>query len=213
MLTVHHLGMSQSDRIVWLCEELGLAYELKRYERDPVTRAAPPEYKALHPFGTAPVIEDGDLVLAESSAIVEYLCRVHGGGRLLRGPEHPDYADFLFWFHFANGSVLPAAMMDMAPMLLGVDPALAKRQAMGDRSDKAFAMAETRLGEADYFGGDALSAADIMMFFTLTTMRRFTGRDIAPYPNIRAYIQRVSARPALQRAMAKAEPDLPLLVD
>ena len=107
MLTVHHLGKSQSERIVWLCEELGIPYELKRYARDPVTVLAPPEYRALHPIGAAPVITDGDLVLAESGAIVEYIIARHGGHRLALGPSHPDFASCLYWFHFANGTLQP----------------------------------------------------------------------------------------------------------
>ena len=213
MLIVHHLGLSQSDRIVWLCEELGLPYELRRYDRDPHTKAAPPEYKELHPFGTAPVIQDGDLTLAESGAIIEYLCRVHADGRLLLGPDHPEYANFLFWFHFANGSVLPAVMMEMAAVWLGVEPDAAKAHPAGSRTDKSFAMAEQRLGETAFFAGDELSAADIMMLFTLTTMRRFAPRDMAPYPNIRAYLKRVGTRPAYRSAMEKADPGVPLLVD
>src|SRR5919204_1270708 len=104
MLTVHHLGRSQSERIVWLCEELGLDYVLRRYERDPVTRLAPPEYKALHPIGTAPVITDGELVLGESGAIIEYILARYGKGRLARSLGHPEYANYLYWLHFANGS-------------------------------------------------------------------------------------------------------------
>ncbi|RYD84636.1 MAG: glutathione S-transferase family protein [Sphingomonadales bacterium] len=214
MLIVHHLGVSQSDRIVWLCEELELPYELRRYDRDPVTMAAPPEYKALHPFGTAPVITDGDLVLGESTAIVEYLCRTYAGGRLLVGPDDPEYANFLFWFHFANGSILPAVMMEMAAVMFGVEPAKAAAHPAGSsRTDKAYAMADIRLGEADYFAGDALSAADIMMVFTLTTMRRFAARDIAPYPNIHTYLKRIGARAAYRRAMEKADPGVPLMLD
>src|SRR5438477_10826023 len=95
MLTVHHLGKSQSERIVWLCEELGIPYELKIYDRDPVTRLAPPEYKALHPIGAAPVITDGDVVLAESGAIIEYIVARYGKGRLVLSPDHPDYAQFV----------------------------------------------------------------------------------------------------------------------
>src|SRR4051812_43586247 len=101
MLTVHHLGRSQSERIVWLCEELGLQYELKRYKRDPVTRLAPPEYKALHPIGTAPVITDGELVLAESGAIIEYIIAKYGAGRLARPKGHAEFASYLYWLHFA----------------------------------------------------------------------------------------------------------------
>ena len=119
MLTVHHLGISQSERIVWLCEEIDLPYRLLRYERDPVTRMAPPEYRALHPFGTAPVITDGDLVLAESGAIIEYLLARYGRGRLTVAPERPGFADYLFWFHFANGSLMPSMMVDIIAMLAG----------------------------------------------------------------------------------------------
>src|SRR6186713_2601892 len=103
MLTIHHLGYSQSERIVWLCEELGIRYELRRYQRDAVTRLSPPELKRLHPLGAAPLIEDGNLLLAESAAIVEYIIVKHGGGRLRLNPEHPDYAAYLHWFHFSNG--------------------------------------------------------------------------------------------------------------
>ena len=109
MLTVHHLGKSQSERIVWLCEELAIPYELKRYTRDAVTMLAPADYKALHPIGAAPVITDGDLVLAESGAIVDYIMAKYGNGRLALTADDPGFAQFLYWFHFANGT-LQAAM-------------------------------------------------------------------------------------------------------
>ena len=107
MLKIHHLGHSQSERIVWLCEELELPYELHKHTRDAVTRLSPPALKAMHPLGSAPLIEDGDLLLAESAAIVEYIIVKHGGGRLKPGPEHADYAEFLYWFHFSNGNLQP----------------------------------------------------------------------------------------------------------
>jgi glutathione S-transferase len=110
MLKIHHLGRSQSERIVWLCEELGLAYEMQRHTRDAVTGPLAAGTQALHPLGAAPLIEDGDTVLAESAAIVEYIIVKHGGGRLKPGPEHPDYAAFLYWFHFSNGSLQPVLM-------------------------------------------------------------------------------------------------------
>jgi glutathione S-transferase len=205
MLTVHHLGLSQSERIIWLCEELGLPYELIRYEREP-SMAAPAAYKALHPVGTAPIITDGDLVLAETCAIVEYIARKYGNGRLILGPEHPDFAAYLFWFHYANGSVLPAFMMDMTAKRLGAEPA-------SSRTDIAFALVEKRLGEAKYFAGDEFTAADILMGFPLTRARGFSGRDLAQMPNLRAYLQRIGARPAFQTAMAKAEPNMPPQLD
>src|ERR1044072_630618 len=112
MLTVHHLGISQSERIVWLCEEPGIPYEMIRYERDPQTRLAPANYKALHPFGTAPVITDGDLVLGESGAIIDYIVAKYGAGRLSVAPTEPNFPEYLYWYHFANGSLMPAAMLD-----------------------------------------------------------------------------------------------------
>jgi glutathione S-transferase len=205
MLIVHHLGISQSDRIVWLCEELGIPYELIRYARDPVTRMAPPEYRALHPFGTAPVITDGDVVLGESGAIIEYIIAKYGDGRLKHEVDHPAFADYLFWFHFANGSVMPSSMVDLAARMLGAGPT-GPLAALRERSDRAFAMIESRLGEVPYFAGAEFTAADIIMLFPLSTMREFAPRDLTPFPHTRAYLARIAARPAYQRAMAKADP-------
>ena len=206
MLVVHHLGISQSDRIVWLCEELGLEYELIRYERDPVTRLAPASYRALHPSGTAPVITDGDLVLAESGAIVEYIARRHGGGRLFVSPDQANFADFLYWFHFANGSMMPAATIPLVAQMAGGGGDVAT--AFSDRLDRNYAMLEERLGAVSWLAGNDFTAADIMIAFPLTTMRLFAPRDLAPYPNIIAYLARLAARPAFQRAMEKADPGL-----
>jgi len=212
MIKIHHLGHSQSERILWLCEELGLPYRLQHYTRDPVTRLSPPELLALHPLGAAPVLEDGDLLLAESAAIVEYLIGRHGAGRLKPGPEHPDYAAFLYWFHFANGNLQPTLLRLMAVgrAVAGSDhPVLA---ATRDRFARLMALMETRLAEVPWLAGDDFSAADIMNVFSLTTMRLFMPVDLAPYPNIRAYLQRIGERPAYRRAMAKGDPDLvPLL--
>ena len=211
MLTVHHLGVSQSERIVWLCEELEIPYELVRYERDPVTRAGPAAYRALTPFGTAPVITDGDLVLGESGAIVEYVIAIHGGGRLAVPPGAPNFADYLFWFHFANGSLMPAGMIELVIRMLGVTEAAGTAAILSQRGDRGFAVLEDRLGTVPYLAGE-FSAADIMTVFALTTMRLFAPRDITPYPNILAYLQRIGARPAFRRAMVKADPDMPILL-
>jgi glutathione S-transferase len=211
MLTVHHLGVSQSDRIVWLCEELEIPYELVRYDRDPITRLAPPAYKALHPSQTAPVITDGAVTLAESGAILDYILAKYGQGRLTVGPGSPNYADYLYWLHYANGSMMPAGMTDLVLRVIGMadNPAAAPLRARGDR---AFDLVEARLGKAPYFAGEAFTAADIMMLFPLTTGRVFIPRDLAPYPNIRAYLKRIGERPAFQRAAKKGDPDLtPLL--
>jgi glutathione S-transferase len=212
VLKVHHLGHSQSERIVWLCEELGLAYELRHYTRDPVTILSPPELKALHPLGAAPVLEDGNLLLAESAAIVEYLIVKHGGGRLKPGPEHPDYASFLYWFHFANGNLQPVMgrLMMVSRVKLAADHPV--QASVRGRLDRVLALVEARLGEAPYLAGSEFTAADIMSVFSLTTMRLFQPVDLTPYPNIRTYLQRIGDRPAYRRAMAKGDPDLtPLL--
>jgi glutathione S-transferase len=206
MLIVHHLGISQSDRIVWLCEELAIPYQLIRYARDPVTRLAPPEYRALHPFGTAPVITDGDLVLGESGAIIDYIIAKYGGGRLALKVDDPAFADYLFWFHFANGSLMPSAMLDLAARMMGGAAPSGPLAALRERSDRAFAMIDSRLATVPYLAGREFTAADIITLFPLTTMREFIPRDLAPFPHIQAYLQKIAARPALQRAMAKADP-------
>ena len=209
MLTVHHLGVSVSERIVWLCEELGLDYALKFYPRAP-SGLAPPEYKALHPAHTSPVITDGDLVLAETGAVIEYIIGVHGGGRLSVAPGAPNFADYLFWLHFANASFMPRIQ---ASRMLAYEALDSGRAAMiRERIDEAWALVEQRLGQAPYFAGEALTAADIIMVFSLTTMRRYIAHDISGYPNILAYLQRIGARPAYQRAMQKGDPGMtPLL--
>ncbi len=210
MLTIHHLRISQSERIVWLCEELGLDYELKLYNRDPETRLAPPELKAIHPMEIAPVITDGDLVLGESGAIVDYIVGKYAPDTpLVPGPDHPDFADHLYWFHFANATFMTNGMMQIAVNFAGAEmpPPLMKRVT------NAWAQIERRLGEADYFGGSALTTADIMMGFQLTTSRAFNGMTIDDKPNLKAYLQRIGARDAYQRAMAKAEPGMPPKLD
>ena len=119
MITVHHLGVSQSERIVWLFEELDIPYQLKRYERDPASGLAPASYKALHPMGIAPVITDCALVLAESGAIIEYVIAKYGNGRLAVASDKPNFADYLFWFHFANGTMMPSQMTVFVASLAG----------------------------------------------------------------------------------------------
>jgi glutathione S-transferase len=206
MLTVHHLGISQSERIVWLCEELGLDYELKRYDRRPEKRLAPDEYKALHPMGIAPVITDGDLVLGESGAICDYICQRYGGGRLIPGRDDPDFADHLFWFHWSNATFMTTLMMQL--VLAGGGEGNPAAAFVEDRSKRGWAMIEARLGQAPFFGGANLTTADIMMVYCLTTSRAFRGTSIDGYPSLRAYLERIGERPAYQRAMSKAEPGM-----
>lgn len=205
MLTVHHLRISQSERIVWLCEELGIEYDLKLYTRREDNRLAPDEYKALHPMGIAPVITDGDLVLGESGAICEYIDRKYGDCRLSPGVDDPDFADHLFWFHFSNATFMTNGMMGLVAQSLGAAEAPAF---VADRVAKAWKLTDARLGEAEFFGGRNLTLADIMMGFNLTTSRAFGGMSLDGFPNIAAYLQRIGQRPAYQRAMAKCEPGM-----
>ena len=206
MLTVHHLGISQSERIVWLCEELGLDYELKRYDRRADNRLAPDAYKALHPMGIAPVITDGDLVLGESGAICDYIRERYGDGRLAPAPDDPDFADHLFWFNWSNGTFMTTLMMQLVLTMGGEgNPAALFVE---DRGKRGWAMVEARLGQAPFFGGANLTTADIMMVYCLTTSRAFRGISIAGFPNLQAYLGRTGARPAYQRAMARAEPGM-----
>ena len=212
MLTVHHLGKSQSERIVWLCEELAIPYALKLYTRDPVTMLSPPELWKVSATGAAPVITEGDIVLAESGAIVEYILAKHGDGRLALGPNHPDFARYLYWLHFANGTLQPVMGRNMILGRLSLtadNPVLVSTRG---RLERALGLVAERLDEAKYLAGSEFTAADIMNVFTLTTMRYFTPVDLAPFPSILAYLQRIAQRPAYQRAMAKGDPDMPLLL-
>jgi glutathione S-transferase len=213
MLTVHHLGKSQSERIVWLCEELGVPYELKRYTRDPATMLAPAEYKALHPIGAAPVITDGELVLAESGAVVDYIVAKYGNGRLVLGPTDPAFAQFLYWLHFANGTLQPGMgrMMILSRLELAKDnPTLL---AMQGRLDRAYDLLDARLREAEYLVGSAFTTADIMTVFSLTTMRYFQPYDLQRCPNVVEYLGRISARAGYRRAMQKGDPGMALLLN
>ena len=207
MITIHHLGVSQSDRIVWLMEELDLPYELKWYDRGE-DFLAPAEYRALHPAGTAPVISDGDLVMAESTAIVEYISQRYGEGKLSVSPEDPDYPHYLFWMQF-NNNLQSALFIKLAAQMSGAEPG-------GDnpiltttlrREEGMYRALEERLGECDYLGGPAFSCADIMSIFNLTSLGMLGAREIdASMPNTKAYMDRVTSRPAYQKAMAIAGP-------
>ena len=204
MLTVHHLRASQSERIVWLCEELELDYDLKLYDRRVDNLMAPDEYKALHPMGIAPVIKDGDLVLAESGAICGYLNRRYGGGRMSPSPDDPDFTDYLFFVHWSNATFMASLMMQLAVTLTG---GMDKPDALfvKERVERSWALAESRVSDSEFFGGRRLTTADILMVYILTTARAFAGVSLDNFPNIKAYLQRIGARPAYQRAMAKAE--------
>jgi glutathione S-transferase len=212
MLTIHHLGISQSDRIIWLCEELGIDYVLQKYDRDPATGAAPAAYKALTPFGTAPVIAHDALVLGESGAIIEYIIHRLGGGRLALTPSDAAYPDYLFWLHFANSSLMSALMVEMIiPAIEPAKPDIA--EALRGRGNRAFGLVEQRLSDAPYFAGNEFTAADIIMAFPLTTMRLFVPREIAAYPKLKAYLAKIAERPAFKRALAVGDPGLRPVID
>ena len=212
MLTVHHLGKSQSERIVWLCEELAIPYELKRYARDPVTILAPADYKALHAIGAAPVITDGDLVLAESGAVVDYIIAKYGDGRLALNSGHRDFAQYLYWFHFANGTLQANMGRNMILNRLKLADDNPVLLATKTRVDRTFDLVEARTREAEYLAGSEFTAADIMMGFSLTTMRYFLPYDLARCPNIVSYLARIGGRPAYRRAMEKGDPGMALLL-
>jgi glutathione S-transferase len=207
MIKIHHLGVSQSDRVVWLMEELEQPYELKWYNRGE-DFLAPPEYRALHPVGTAPIIEDGDLVMAESTAIVEYLSQRYGGGCLSVAPDDPDYPHYLYWMTF-NNTFQSVLFMKMAYQAGGGN--LADGGQISDviqrREGGLYAYLEQRLGESEYLGANRFTCADIMTMFNLTSLEMLGARPIdGALPNTRAYVDRVSSRAAYQKAMAIAGP-------
>lgn len=205
MLTIHHLDTSRSERIVWLAEELGLDYRIEPWQRQS-NGAAPEALRNIHPLGKAPIIRDGDTVLAESGAIVEYLVNRHAGGRLAVPPAAPNYARYLYWLHFAEGSLM--TLMIVALVLSRMpdgraSPAGTRVQA---RLQQMLAFVDGELASSPWFAGAEFSAADIMMTFAFTTMRYFLEYDLSPYPRILAYLARVEARPAYRKAMDVAGP-------
>jgi glutathione S-transferase len=207
MITIHHLGVSQSDRIVWLMEELGLPYELKWYDRG-ADFLAPPELRALHPAGTAPVITDGDLVMAESTAIVEYISQRYGDGKLSVPAGDPDYPHYLYWMQF-NNNLQSVLFIKVAVQSTGIDPAADNVMMTTTlrREDGIYRALEERLGQSDYLGGPEFSCADIMSMFNLTSLAMLGARAIdESLPNTKAYVERVTARPAYQKAMSIAGP-------
>jgi glutathione S-transferase len=208
MITIHHLGVSQSDRVVWLMEELGLPYDLKWYDRGE-DFLSPPEYRALHPAGTAPVITDGDLVLGESTAIVEYISQRYGEGKLSVPVSDPDYPHYLYWMQF-NNNLQSALFIKLAVKMTGVEssPDNIMVTTTQRREEGIYNTLEQRLGESDYLGGPRFSCADIMSMFNLTSLGMLGAREIdESLPNTRAYVERVSARPAYQKAMDIAGPE------
>ena len=205
MIVVHHLENSRSQRVLWMLEELGLPYEVKRYERNKATMLAPPELKRVHPLGKSPVIVDTDdgRVIAETGAIVEYLVE-KADGRLGAPPTRDDALRYRFWLHYAEGSLMPPLLV---MLVLGRIPFLGKRAQRRIRPmvDVHLDYVERELAGRPWFAGEAMTAADVMMSFPLEAARSRVGLD-ASRPATMAWLDTVHARPAYQRALAAGGP-------
>jgi glutathione S-transferase len=202
MITLHHLENSRSQRILWLLEELGLPYRIVAYRRDPQTMLAPPALRAVHPLGKSPVIETEGQVLAESGAIIAHL--VERAGRLAPPPGDPLRDRYQYWLHFAEGSMMPPLLLKLYFGRMGEAGAALLPRVQG-QLDGLLAYVEAELGEAPWFLGEGLSAADIQMSFPLQAAAARGGLD-SRYPRLQAWLARVEARPAYQRALAAGGP-------
>ncbi|KAJ9607898.1 hypothetical protein H2200_007977 [Cladophialophora chaetospira] len=212
-LTVHHLHISQSERIVFLCEELSIPYELKTYTRAPIF--SPSDLAALTPQKSAPVITTKNPVtgvefnMSESGAIAEYINTIYGDGKLALKPDHENYADYLFWFHYSNASLGPSLSRVMLTTMLDPAGTNPMGQAIAAGAHKHLSAANAQLEKTGaYLAGKDFTLADVMTMWNLTTGRQWNQVDFSGYPAILAYLERVSKREAYQRAMEKAEPGI-----
>jgi len=203
MLTVHHLNESRSQRVVWLLEELGVPYELKTYARDATTRLAPPELKAVHPLGKSPVITDGGRTVIETGAIIDYIIRHHGGGRMQPAAETADYDLYQQWLHYGEGSAMLPLMLNMyvgrlkeagAPLHPRIESEIANHLTFVDGALKG----------REFFVGGGLTGADVQMSF-VAEVARAQGK-LASYPDFNAWLDRMHARPAWAAALEKTGP-------
>ncbi len=218
MITVHHLENSRSQRVLWLLEELGVDYTVKRYERDRETMLAPPELRAVHPLGKSPVITDGDLTLAESGAIIEYLADRYGAGRFAPATGTPERLRYSYWLHYAEGSLMPPLLMALvfnrvreAPMPFFVKPVARgiADKVMGSFVDPQIRLhldyLESELGKSAWFAGEEFSAADVQMSFPLEAAAA-RGRLGSGRPRLAAFVDRIHQRPAYRRALEQGGP-------
>ena len=205
MITVYHLESSRSERIVWLMEELGLPYKLEVFPRE-ASGAAPPPYREIHALGRAPAIRDGDTVLAESGAVVEYIVHRHGGGRLAVPPADPTYTRYVYWLHFAEGSLMSLLLIVLVLSRVKEAAASAVSARMRERMNQLLAFVDREIAGGPWFAGEVFTAADVMMVFPFTTLRWFLDYDLSPYAGILAYLERIEARPAYRKAMSLAGP-------
>jgi glutathione S-transferase len=215
MIVVHHLNNSRSQRILWLLEELGAPYEVKRYQRDAKTMLAPPELRAVHPLGKSPVISDGNVTLAESGAIVEYLASHYGNGTLVPKANTPEHLRYLYWMHFAEGSMMPPLLLKLifdriesGPMPFFIRPIArkisqtAKNAVVLPNLKRLLDFMEAELGSREWFAGPAFSAADIQMSFPVEAASVRGGLDQSR-PKLWSFLQKIHARPAYRRALEK----------
>jgi glutathione S-transferase len=213
MIVVHHLNNSRSQRVLWLLEELGLEYDVRRYQRDAKTMLAPPELRTVHPLGKSPVIEDGGQILAESGAIVEYLAERYGDGRLVPAAGTPERMRYRYWMHFAEGTAQPPLLLKLlfdrvekGPMPFFVRPvarAIARRAKAAyvqPNIDRNLDFMESELAQREWFAGARFSAADVQMSFPLEAAAVRGGLD-ARRPRLMGFLERIHARPAYRRAV------------
>lgn len=218
VLTVHHLNNSRSQRILWLLEELGVEYDLKRYERDPATLLAPPSLRAVHALGKSPVITDGGVTLAESGAIIEYLVEKYGAGRLAPPPGSPERLRYTYWLHYAEGSAMPPLLLKLVFDRVANAPtpwpisAIARRIAgtvqstfIGPQLTRHLDYMESELGAHTWFAGEEFTAADVQMSFPLEAAAARAGLD-GGRPRLMAFLERIHARDAYKRALARGGP-------
>ena len=216
MIIVHHLNNSRSQRVLWLLEELGVEYTIKHYLRDAKTKLAPPELKAVHPLGKSPVITDGDTVIAESGAIINYLIERYGKGRLIPAGGTPERLRYDYWMHYAEGSLMPLLVMGLImsfipkrspalirPIARGIVASVNKGY-LGPNLKTHLAFVESELGKSNWFAGEELTGADIQMSFPLEAAA--VRGPAADRPRSEAFLQRIHTRPAYQRALQKGGP-------
>ena len=217
MLTLHHLNNSRSQRLMWMFEELSLDYEVKHYQRNPKTMLAPPELEKIHPLGKSPVITEGDVVMAESGAIIEYVLQNHGP-QFIPEKNTPAYYQYLYWLHFAEGSLMPPLLLSLvldkvrtSPMPFFAKP-IAK--SISQQVSSAFVSPnikrllgyiDAHLENHDWFASDSLTGADFQMSFPLEAAQARGAID-RRYPNIQRYLRRIHERPAYQRGLEKGGP-------
>lgn len=206
MVTIYHLAISQSDRVVWLMEELNAPYQLEWYDRNE-RGLAPDEYRAIHPAGTSPIIRDGDVLLAESAAIVEYLSQRYGKGCFSMAPDQPNYPDYLYWMQFSNNA-LTMFFFRKSVQILAADnqDGVARLEFLSRREDAYYQHLNQRLSEVEYLAGDQLTCADFLAVFNLTTLPLAGARAVDDLPHVVAYLERIKQRPAYIKAMQIAGP-------